>query len=116
MTSLDGLLSTVETPNLKEIYRDPSLGVVAVHILGEKHVIHSEIFGDITREKIQKAQLVNTMIDEAFQRKGVDRLYTWAQTDVQYRWNLFLGYKPTGLEVVGDGIDRPTYEFEKVLN
>ncbi len=55
------------------------------------------------------------MIDEGFRSRGIEKLYTWAETDEQYRYNQFLGYTPNGLEVVLPGYDKPVYEFEKAL-
>jgi len=108
-------LRTQEIPNLKEIFRDEAIGVCAVHVCDGKYVIHSELFGEPTKERLGQAQLVNTLIDETFKRKGVEKLHTWAITDEQYRYNMFLGYQPTGNEVVIEGFDTPVYEFEKVL-
>lgn len=114
--SLAGLLDTQELPNLKEVFRDETIGICVAHLLGEKVVLHSEIYGDRDRRKLEQIQLINSMIDETMKSKGVDTLYTWAETDEQYRYNLFLGYKPTGNEVVmPEGYPNPVYEFEKVL-
>ena len=56
------------------------------------------------------------MIDEGFRSRGIDKLYTWAETDEQYRYNLFMGFKPTGEEIVFS-YDYPNtvYEFVKEL-
>jgi hypothetical protein len=113
---LAGLLDTQELPNLKEIFRDEDIGVAAVHILGDKLVLHSELFGRRDRQKLEQAQLISVMIDEAFKDKGVDKLYTWAETEEQYRYNIFLGYKPTGEEVVmPEDYPRKVFEFVKEL-
>lgn len=114
-TSLAGLLDTAEVPNLKELFRDENLGVCAVHWCGEKPVIHSEVFGGFDRGKLGLIQEVNVMIDEAFRKRGISKLYTWAETDEQYRYNQFLGYKPNGKEVMIPGYDTPVFEFEKEL-
>ncbi len=110
--SLDGLLSSAALPNLKELFRDEDLGIAAVHILGDKFVIHSELFGEPTKEKLERARAASRMIDESFRQRGV---YTWAMTDEQYRYNIFLGYVPTEKEVTLEGVDTPVYEFVKEL-
>lgn len=110
-----GLLDTAEIPNLKEIFRDETIGVVACHCIGGKFVIHSQAFTPLDKRGLEVAQELNVQIDEAFRQKGVTKLHTWAETDEQYRYNLFLGYKPTGCEVVIDGYPQTVYEFEKDL-
>jgi hypothetical protein len=109
-------LRSAEIPNLKEIYRDEAIGVAGLHIVIGKLVLHSEIFGRPDRLKLDKVLEIATLIDERLAAKGVTELYTWAETDEQYRWNLFTGFKPTGEEVVFDPpYVRPVYEFKKEL-
>lgn len=110
-----GLLDSAELPNLKELFRDENIGCAAVDLVGEKLVVHSEIYGDRGREKLKMVQQVNEAIDNAFRERGVEKIYTWAQTDEQYRYNIFLGYRPTGYEVTFDGKPSGYFEFEKVL-
>lgn len=111
-----GLLDTQALPNLKELFRDEAIGCAAVHLLGDKLILHSEIFGQRDRRKLEQVQEISAMIDNSFKEKGVEKLYTWAETDEQYRFNLFLGYKPTGEEVVmPEDYPRKVFEFEKVL-
>jgi len=112
---LAGLLATQEIPNLKELFYDEAIGTAAVHSLGEKYVIHSEIFGERSKEKLTTVQQISAMIDEGFRNRGINKLHTWAETEEQYRFNLFLGYKPTGNEVTIPDYPNPVYEFEKEL-
>lgn len=114
-TSLAGLLATAELPNLKEVFYDEDIGVCAVHILGDKFILHSEIFGRRDREKLAQIQEVNAAIDNGFRSRGITEIYTWAETDEQYRYNIFLGFTPTGNEVVLPGYDKTVYEFKKEL-
>lgn len=58
---------------------------------------------------------INLMIDEAFRKKGIEKIYTFAITDEQYRYNQYLGYKPTGKEAIIPNFDGHAYEFEKDL-
>lgn len=111
-----GLLDTQAIPSLKELFRDEDIGCAAYQLVGEKCVIHSQIFGRVDKSKLEKVQTINIMIDETFKRAGLSELYTWAETDEQYRFNQFLGYKPTGMEVVTTDYKGPTiYEFMKTL-
>lgn len=115
--SLVGLLDSAASPNLKEVFRDKTLGCCAVDLVGEKLVIHSEIFGERTPDKLRRVREASLLVDEAFRMKGVEKLYTWAVTDEQYRFNQFLGYRPNGNEVFIEGYETiaPVYEFEKDL-
>lgn len=114
--SLAGLLDTAALPNLKELFRDETIGIAAVDTSGDKLVIHSEIYGRRDRPKLEKVQEVSLAIDEAFRTRGVERIYTWSDgTDESYRYNLFMGWKPTGEEVTLDGVPSGCMEFEKVL-
>lgn len=109
-------MRSAEIPNLKEIYRDEAVGVAGLHTVLGKLVLHSEIFGRPDRGKLDKVLEIATLIDERLAAKGVTELYTWAETDEQYRWNLFTGFKPTGEEVLFDPpYPRPVYEFKKDL-
>ena len=110
-----GLLATAELPNLKEIFRDEDIGVCALHLVDEKIVIHSELFGRVDKTKLSQAREVSDAIDVALKERGVQTLYTWAGTDEQYRYNLFMGFKPTGKEVTFDGKLSGFFEFEKEL-
>jgi len=113
---LAGLLDTAALPNLKELFRDKDVGIAAVDTSGEKLVVHSEIYGRRDRSKLEKVQQVSAAIDDAFRAKGVERIYTWSDgTDESYRYNVFLGWKPTGEEVTFDGEPTGYMEFEKVL-
>lgn len=112
-------MNTAESLNLKELYRDEDLGLAVLHMVGEKFVIHSELKPKAlqTKEGLQRVQEISTMIDEAFKKRGVDKIYTFAETDEQYRFNHFLGWEPTGKEMeLSTGDTRHFYEFQKVLN
>lgn len=114
--SLDGLLRTGEIPNLKELFRDENLGVCGVHVLDGKLIIHSQLFGEPTKDRLARAREASIAVDEAFRARGVKEIYTWAETDEQYRYNLFLGFKPTEKEVVFDPPrENAVYEFVKEL-
>ena len=114
--SLAGLLDSAELPNLKELFRDETIGIAAADLVGEKIVLHSEIYGERDGPKLKLVQRISAMIDEAFRSKGVEKLYTYSDgTDEGYRYNLFLGFKPTGEELTIDGTPSGYYEFEKVL-
>ena len=110
-----GLLDTQEIPNLKELFRDEAIGIAALHLDGEKVVIHSEIYGDRGRRKLALVQEVNVMIDEKLKAKGIEKLTTYATTEEEYRYNVFLGYKPTGNALAEEVGGEIVYEFEKVL-
>ena len=111
-----GLLDTAALPNLKELFRDQDVGIAAVDTSGEKLVVHSEIWGRRDRSKLEKVREVALAIDEAFRARGVEQIYTWSDgTDESYRYNLFMGWKPTGEEVTLDGVPSGCMEFEKVL-
>jgi hypothetical protein len=112
---LAGLLDSAELPNLKELFRDKDIGCAAVHLVDEKIIVHSELYGKVGKEKMEVVRSVSEAIDEAFRAKGVKKLHTWAGTDEQYRYNLFLGYRPTGEEVTFDGVPSGFFEFEKDL-
>jgi hypothetical protein len=108
-------LDSAEIPTLKELFRDKDIGCAAVDCLGETYVIHSEIYGKVDKEKLKQVMEINLLIDEGFRSRGVEKLTTFAITDEQYRYNMFLGYKPTGKEVEIKDCPVPVYEFEKVL-
>lgn len=85
-------------------------------MVDQKLVLHSELFGVIDRDKLQRALEVATLLDERLAARGVTELFTWAETDEQYRFNLFMGFKPTGAEVVFEQpLPNPVYEFKKDL-
>ena len=112
-----GLLDTAELPNLKELFRDEAIGIAAVDLVDQKLVIHSEIYGEVDRRKLELVQVVSGKIDEAFKAKGVERIYTWSDgSDESYRYNIFMGWQPTGEEVTFDGKPTGYQEFVKVLN
>jgi hypothetical protein len=85
-------------------------------MVDDKLVIHSEIFGERNKEKLGRVVEASLAVDEAFRQRGVAELYTWAYTDEQYRFNQFLGFTPTGREVLFDKpTTTPVYEFIKEL-
>lgn len=96
------------------------MGIVVCHDWDDKHIIHSEIYDDkYTLENLKIAKKVSDAVDQAFKRKGVKVLHTWAETEQQKRYNLFLGYKPTG-RIVNDGFaeknyPREVFEYKKDL-
>lgn len=111
-------MNTAALPNLKELYRDETLGVAAVDMVGEKFYIHSELKPEAlkTKEGLEKIQQIGIMIDEAFRNKGIPKIYTFAETEEQYRFNIFLGWTPTGGELEHPNMNtQHFYEFEKVL-
>lgn len=57
------------------------------------------------------------MIDESLKDHHLTRLYTWAETPEQERFNQYLGFTPTGREVYIEGyfIDHPIFEYVKEL-
>lgn len=114
-TSLAGLLDSQASHSLKELFRDENIGVAACDCVGGKFVLHSELFGEATKEKLEVARQISELIDEGFRSRGVAKIYTWAETDEQYRYNLFMGYAPTGEEVTINGVPSGFYEFEKEL-
>ena len=112
-----GLLDTAELPNLKELFRDENVGIAAVDTSGEKLVVHSEIYGRRDRQKLEAVQAASAAIDEAFRSRGVEKIYTFSDgTDEGYRYNIFLGWQPTGEEMTLNGEPTGYHEFVKVLN
>lgn len=93
------------------------MGIAVVDTSGEKLVIHSEIWGERDRRKLETVQEVSAMIDRAFKEKGVEKIYTFSDgTDESYRYNIFLGWQPTGEEMTIEGKPTGYHEFVKVLN
>jgi hypothetical protein len=109
-------LDTAALPNLKELFRDETIGCCAVDLVGEKIVLHSDIYGPVGRERLGVLMEVANMIFTSLKDKGVEKLYTWAETDEQYNFNLHMGFTPTGEEVLFDPPqETPIYEFVRVL-
>lgn len=105
-----------ETPTLKLLYEDED-SLAYVHILLDgKLVIHSDIKVPKTPSILKKARDVSMLIDETFKDKGVKKLYTWGIGDTMDTYNVFLGYFPTGEEVIIEGWQgEPIFEFSKDL-
>lgn len=98
------------------MYEDED-GIVICHTFDNKFIIHSELKKDITNSLLKKAKQVSEEVDIAFKTKGVDTLYTWAETEAQDRYNIFLGYEPTGANVtMPDNYPNIVREYKKVLN
>lgn len=99
-----GQLLSLGIPNLKLLYEDEDM-IGIVHILGTKYVIHSEYKKPITGALIKKAASISKLVDKTFKDKGVNFLYTWAQTPDEEKYNKFLGYEDTGNRVrtISDG-------------
>lgn len=111
-----------ETPNLKKICEDEDfvsfVNLITDHETDEdKAVIHVHYKTDIDQRIINKSLEVMALIDESMKERGLDKLYTWAETDEQERFNRYLGFSPTGREVYIQGyyIDHPIYEYVKEL-
>lgn len=91
-----GQLLLSEIPNLNLLVED-EVGIAVCHQWEGKNVIHSEIYeADFTLEKLKEAKKRSDAIDNAFRSKGVTELFTWGENEQHRRYNLFLGYKPTG--------------------
>lgn len=101
------------------LYEDKT-GIVACHVWDGKCVIHSELYNkEPTMDDLKVAKEISDGIDQAFKEKGITKLYTWAETPIQDRYNKFLGYKATG-KLVNSTFNDADYpnevrEYEKEL-
>lgn len=104
-----------ETPTLRLLYEDED-GLVYLHIVDDKYVIHSHIKVNKDLRVLKKARQVSMLIDEMFKEKGVKSLYTWATSTEEEGYNAFLGYVPTGYEITIEGYTGPDItEYYKEL-
>jgi hypothetical protein len=55
------------------------------------------------------------VLKEELKEKGLEVLKTYVQTDEQYRYAMFFGFVPTGMEVTGLNTLSPVYELEMDL-
>lgn len=102
------------------LYEGPE-GVVVCHSWNGKHIIHSELYAEDPKgTDLKNAFKISAAIDNAFRRKGISTLYTWAETEQQDKYNAFLGYEPTGYIVNDEFMDkdypREVREYKKELN
>lgn len=113
-----GQLLISGTPNLNLVFEDET-GIVVCHNWQGKNVIHSELYDAPTKDSLKKAKEISEAIDTAFKTRGFNTLYTWAETEEQKRYNLFLGYSPTGEKVNSTFQDkeypREVFEYKKEL-
>jgi hypothetical protein len=111
-----------ETPNLKLLCEDEDF-VCFVNLIDDvntdesKLVIHVHYNLPLDKRLIQKTVDVMALIDNMLKDKGVDKLYTWAETEEQESFNQFLGFTGTGREVDIEGhyTDHPIFEYVKEL-
>ena len=96
-TSLVGQLLSQETPNLNKVYED-DVAVVADHFYDGKHVLHSDFKVEPTLSVLKHCQEVSHLIDLAYAERGIDRLYTWGNSEEHDRYNRLLGFVPTGMQ------------------
>ena len=116
---LVGQLLLAEIPNLNLLYEGEE-GIAVCHEWDGKYIIHSEIWNpDPNLEDLKAAKRVSNAIDKAFKQKGIKTLYTWAENDTQKRYNLFLGFSPTGQKVNDTFVDKDypyeVFEYKKDL-
>ena len=97
-------------PNLNLLFED-EIGIAVCHNWNGKNIIHSEFYGEPSTDQMRAAKDISAMIDAGFKQKGVETIYTWAETDKQKRYNKFLGFKPTG-ESVNSSFSRADYPRE----
>lgn len=93
-----GALLLAGIPNLNLLV-ETETGIAACHLWDDKYVIHSELYKEPTPSTLKEARLISDAIDAGFKAKGIETLYTWAETSEQDRYNKFLGYTPTGRTV-----------------
>lgn len=90
------------------------------HFWDGKYVIHSEADCEMDLNFLKKAKKISNLIGKEFKNKGVKTIYTWAETEEQKKYNLFLGYTPTGKTVnetfTSKDYPREVYEYKKDLN
>jgi hypothetical protein len=76
---------------------EDDFGLAVCHEWDGKYVIHSEVYsGDFSLDNLKEVRRRSNAVDTAFKAKGIKEIYTWAENDEQKRYNLFLGYRPTG--------------------
>ncbi len=119
MNSLVGQLLLAGIPNLNILYEGEE-GIAVCHEWKGKYVIHSELYNkEPSLDDLKVAKDISNNIDQAFKRKGITHLYTWAEDDTQARYNTFLGYKNTGRTVNDTFTDkeypREVFEYVKEL-
>jgi hypothetical protein len=106
-------------PNLNLLYEGED-GIAVCHEWEGKYIIHSELWNPSpTFEDLKAAKRVSNAIDKAFKARGISKLHTWAEDETQKKYNLFLGFKPTGRIVNSTFVDKDypntVYEYEKDL-
>lgn len=105
------------TPTRNPLFEDEDGFAFADFYENGQIVIHSHLKNEPTKDLLTKASLVSDMIGEAFVQKGITELYTWGYTKEHERYNVFLGYYPTGKEVYIEGWEGPPmFEYKKVLS
>ena len=74
------------------------MSIVADHFFDGKHILHSDLKVEPTLSVIKHAQEVSQLIDLAYAERGVDKLYTWGNSEEHDNYNRLLGFVPTGMQ------------------
>ena len=98
------------------VYTDDLCDIYLLDLGKDNISIHVFVLPTVDRKTIVHYRTVLSELLVALKDKGLSVLKAWAQTDEQYRYAMFFGFKPTGNEVTILGYaGDPIYELEMEL-